>query len=553
MSDKLKIISLGGLNEVGKNITVLEYKDDIIVIDCGIGFPDGDMYGIDVVIPNVGYLVKNRSRIRGIILTHGHEDHIGSVPYVLKDINAPIYATDLTAGLVKLKLEEHKLLDIAEINIIEAGKSFRVGCFTVEPIHVNHSIAGAVALAINTPVGMVVHTGDFKIDPTPIGCQMTDLARLGELGKKGVLCLLSDSTNAERRGYSPSEMTVGYTLDSLFENCKSRIIVTTFASNIYRIQQIINVAARYKRRVAITGRSMENMINVSSELGYLDIPKNTLIDLNQVKNFPAEQLTIITTGSQGESMSALYRMAFSGHKQLEIVPGDRVIISASAVPGNEKTVSRIVDELFRRGAEVLYRGSTDDLHVSGHACQEELKIMLALVKPKYFVPIHGEQRHLVFHSNLAKAVGINHKNIVISDIGKVIEVNKKGICINGSVPSGKVLVDGTGMGDVGNVVMRDRKHLAQDGMLVVVLSLSSEDGSLISGPDIITRGFVYVKEATDLIEEMRTLVSDTLVACDANGITDWATLKASIKTALSSYLFKTTRRSPMILPIIMEA
>ncbi len=552
MAEKLKIISLGGLNEVGKNITVFEYKNDILVVDCGIGFPDGEMYGIDVVIPNIAYLAKNRDRIRGIVLTHGHEDHIGSVPYVLSDINAPIYATDITAGLVKLKLEEHKLLDIADINIIEAGKSFKVGCFTVEPIHVNHSIAGAIALAITTPLGIVLHTGDFKIDTTPIGCNMIDLTRFGELGKKGVLCMLSDSTNAERRGYSPSELTVGHTLESLFDRCRSRIIVTTFASNVYRIQQIIDISARYGRKVAITGRSMENMIKVSSELGYLEIPKNTLIDLNQVKNFPKEQLTIITTGSQGESMSALYRMAFSGHKQLEIVPGDRVIISASAVPGNEVTVSRIVDELFRKGAEVLYRGCMEDLHVSGHACQEELKVMLALVRPKFFMPVHGDQRHLIAHSELAKAVGIPSQNIVISDIGKVVEISRKSISINGSVPSGKVLVDGTGIGDVGSVVMRDRKHLAQDGMLVVVLSLSSEDCSIISGPDIITRGFVYVKEASGLIEEMRTLVIETLEACNSNGITDWSTLKTSIKTALSSYLYKTTRRSPMILPVIME-
>ena len=552
MAEKLKIISLGGLNEVGKNITVLEYKNDILVIDCGIGFPDGEMYGVDVVIPNVAYLAKNRERICGIVLTHGHEDHIGSLPYVLTDINAPIFATDLTAGLVSLKLDEHKLLDIADINIIEPGKSFKVGCFSIEPIHVNHSIAGAVALAITTPLGIVLHTGDFKIDTTPIGCEMADLTRIGELGKKGVLCMLSDSTNAERKGFSPSERTVGYTFDSLFDRCKSRIIVTTFASNIYRIQQIIDVSARYGRKVAITGRSMENMIRVAAELGYLEIPKNILIELNQIKNFPKEQITIITTGSQGESMSALYRMAFSNHKQIEIIPGDRVIISASAVPGNEKTVSHIVNELFRKGAEVMYRGSMEDLHVSGHACQEELKVMLALAKPKFFIPVHGEQRHLIIHSELAKSVGVPVQNIVISDIGKVIEVSKKSININGVVPSGKVLVDGTGIGDVGSVVLRDRKHLAQDGMLVVVISLSSEDGGIISGPDIITRGFVYVKEASDLIEEMRTLVTETIYACNANDITDWATLKTSIKTALSSYLYKTTRRSPMILPVIME-
>lgn len=552
MAEKLKIISLGGLNEVGKNITVFEYKNDILVVDCGIGFPDGEMYGVDVVVPNIAYLAKNRDRIRGIVLTHGHEDHIGSLPYVLSDINAPIYATDLTAGLINLKLEEHKLLDIAEINIIKPGVSFRVGCFTIEPIHVNHSIAAAVALAITTPLGIVLHTGDFKIDSTPIGCEMTDLTRLGEIGKKGVLCMLSDSTNAERSGFCPSELMVGKTLNSLFDGCKSRIIITTFASNVYRIQQIISVSAKYGRKVAITGRSMENMVKVASELGYLEVPKNTLIDLNQIKNFPKEQITIITTGSQGESMSALYRMAFSGHKQIEIMHGDRVIISASAVPGNEKTVSNIVNELFRKGAEVLYRGNTDGLHVSGHACQEEQKIMLGLIKPKFFIPVHGEQRHLMTHAELARNVGIPSQNIVISDIGKVIEVSRKSIGINGTVASGKVLVDGTGIGDVGSVVLRDRKHLAQDGMLVVVISLSSEDCSVISGPDIITRGFVYVKEASGLIDEMRTLVLETLDACSSNGITDWGTLKTSIKTALSSYLYKTTKRSPMILPLIME-
>ena len=552
MAEKLKIISLGGLNEVGKNMTVFEYKNDILVVDCGVGFPDGEMYGVDVVLPNIAYLEKNQDRIRGIVLTHGHEDHIGSLPYVLSDINAPLYATDLTAGLIKLKLEEHKLLDIADINVIKPGSVFKVGCFTIEAIHVNHSIAGAVALAITTPVGVVLHTGDFKIDATPIGCPMIDLTRFGELGKKGVLCMLSDSTNAERKGFCSSELTVGKTLEEIFDDCKSRVIVTTFASNVYRIQQVISVSAKFGRKVAITGRSMENMIKVSAELGYLEIPRNTLIELGQIKNFPKEQITVITTGSQGESMSALYRMAFGGHRQIEIQPGDRVVISASAVPGNEKTVSNLVNELFKKGAEVLYRDCMDGLHVSGHACQEELKIMLGLIQPKFFIPIHGEQRHLRRHAELAKSVGIPAENIVISDIGKVIELSRRSIGIGGVVPSGKVLVDGAGIGDVGSVVLRDRKHLAQDGMLVVVLSLSSQDGGIISGPDIITRGFVYMKEASDLMEEMRMLVTETIEACNSNGINDWSALKNSIKTALSSYLYKTTRRSPMILPMIME-
>lgn len=551
MAEKLKIISLGGLNEIGKNLTVYEYKGDILVVDCGLGFPDGEMYGVDVVVPNVTYLAKNRERICGIVLTHGHEDHIGAIPYVLRDINAPIYATSMTAGLVQLKLEEHHLTDIAQVNIIEPGKSFKAGCFTIEPIHVNHSIAGAVALAISTPIGMVVHTGDFKIDTTPVDGGMTDLTRFGELGKRGVLALLADSTNAERSGFSPSERTVGARLDSIFEGCKSRIIVTTFASNVHRVQQVIDIAARYGRKVGITGRSMENMVKVATGLGYLKLPKDTVMEMNQIKGLPKEKVTIITTGSQGEPMSALYRMAFGSHKQVEIAAGDLVILSASTVPGNEKTVSGIVNELFRKGAQVLYR-SADGLHVSGHGCQEELKIILGLVKPKYFIPVHGEQRHLRIHAQLARSMGMDPSHIVISDIGRVIELSKKEAKLNGNVQSGRVLVDGTGIGDVGSVVLRDRQHLAQDGMLVVVLSLSSEDNGLISGPDIITRGFVYVKESAELMEDLRLLVVETLDACRMNGIMDWATIKTSIKTALSSHLYKTTRRSPMILPVIME-
>ena len=551
MSEKLKVISLGGLNEIGKNLYVYEYKGNILIVDCGLGFPDGEMYGVDLVVPNVAYLTKNREKIRGIVLTHGHEDHIGALPYLLKDITAPIYGTAMTIGLVKLKFEEHRLMDIAELNIITPGTSFKLGCFTVEPIHVNHSIVGAVALAITTPIGMVIHTGDFKIDASPIQSEMTDLTRFGELGKKGVLALFSDSTNVERPGFSLSERKVGIRLDALFESCKNRIIVTSFASNVHRIQQVIDVAARYGRKVGITGRSMENMVKVASQIGYLKIPENTIVDMAQLKNFPKEKVAIITTGSQGETMSALYRMAFSGHKFVEIGAGDRVIMSASAVPGNEKTVSRIVNELFRKGAEVMYR-SVDELHVSGHGFQEELRIIMALVKPRYFVPVHGEHRHLKFHAELAKDMGIDPQNVIISDLGRIIEVSRKGIKLGGSVQSGRILVDGTGIGDVGSVVLRDRKHLAQDGMIVVVLSLNSEDNTVISGPDIITRGFVYVKESATLMEDLRLLVVATMDNCKTNNISDWTTIKASIKTTLSSYLYKNTKRNPMILPVIME-
>ncbi|MDR2530904.1 MAG: ribonuclease J [Oscillospiraceae bacterium] len=551
MADKLKIAALGGLNEVGKNITLYEYKNDIIIVDCGMGFPDDDMYGVDVVVPNVTYLNKNREKIRGIFLTHGHEDHIGAIPYVLKDITAPIYATPMTLGLVKLKLEEHRLMDIAELIEIQPGHTYKAGCFTVEPIHINHSIAGSVSFAIQTPQGMVVQTGDFKIDPTPINGEMTDLTRFGELGKKGVLALLSDSTNVERPGFSNSERRVGVRFDTLFESCKNRIIVTTFASNVHRVQLIMNIAARYNRKVAVTGRSMENMLKVAGGLGYLQIPSETLVDIDKIKNFPDDRVVIITTGSQGETMSALYRMAFSGHKYIEIKPGDRVVISASAVPGNETTVSKIVNELFRKGADVMYR-TADELHVSGHGFQEELKIILALTKPKFFMPVHGEHRHLKLHAQIAKEMGIDSKNIVISDIGNVVELSRKDIKLNGTVPSGKIFVDGTGVGDVGNVVLRDRKHLAQDGMLVIVVGVSQEDGGIVSGPDIITRGFVYVKENATLIEDLRSIVLETLVNCQGDGIKDRTTLKNSIKSAASQYLYKNTRRNPMVMTVMME-
>ena len=551
MAEKLKIISLGGLNEIGKNLTVYEYGGDIVVVDCGMGFPDDDMYGIDVVIPDVSYLIKNQNKVRGIFITHGHEDHIGALPYVLRSLNAPIYATRMSAGLIRLKLEEHRLLDKTKIITCEAGDVIKAGKFTVEFIHVNHSIADAVAFAIKCPVGTCVHTGDFKIDATPIQGGMIDLARLGQLGNEGVLALLADSTNVERPGYTRSERSVGNSFDALFKGCEERIIVTTFASNVDRLQPIIDVAARYGRRVAVTGRSMENAMKVSTELGYMNIPDGVLMDLNQIKSLPKNRVCIITTGSQGETMSALSRMAFSTHRQVDILPGDRIIISASAIPGNEHSIGNVINELYRKGAEVIY-DKLEGLHVSGHACQEELKIMHALLHPRFFIPLHGEQRHLQAHARLAQSLGMDAKNIFISDIGKVLELTKATCKWGGTVPAGKILVDGTGVGDVGSVVLRDRKHLAQDGMLVVVVNLSSEDGSVITGPDIITRGFVYVKESENLMEELRVIAAHAIDRCLAGGTRDWSALKANIKSDLSGYLFKTTKRNPMILPVIME-
>ena len=551
MAEKLKIISLGGLNEIGKNMTVYEYGNDIIVVDCGMGFPDDDMYGIDVVIPDVSYLIKNQQKIRGIFITHGHEDHIGALPYVLRSIKAPIYATRMSAGLIKLKLEEHRLLDKTKLITCEAGDVVKAGRFSVEFIHVNHSIADAVAFAIKSPVGVCVHTGDFKIDTTPIQGGMMDLARLGELGKEGVLALLCDSTNVERPGYTRSERSVGASFDALFRGCEERIIVTTFASNVDRIQQIIDVAARYGRKVAVTGRSMENALKVSTELGYMNIPDGTLMDLNQIKSLPKNRVCIITTGSQGETMSALTRMAFNTHRQVDLLPGDRVIISASAIPGNENAIGNVVNELYRRGVEVMNEREMT-LHVSGHACQEELKIVHALVRPRFFIPVHGEQRHLQIHAKLAREMGMKPNHILISDIGKVMELSPNSAKITGTVTAGQVFVDGYGVGDVGSVVLRDRRHLAQDGVIVVVLSMSGENGMLVSGPDIITRGFVYVKESEGLLEELRQVALEAIRGVDTRYSTDWAAIKGAIKDDLSGYLYKKTKRSPMILPVIME-
>ena len=551
MAEKLKIISLGGLNEIGKNLTVYEYGSDIIVVDAGMGFPDDDMYGIDVVIPDFTYLIKNRDRIRAIFITHGHEDHIGGIPYLMRDIDAPIYATRMSAGLIRLKLEEHRLANKVKLITCEAGETVRAGKFTVEFIHINHSIADAVAFAIRCPLGVCVHTGDFKIDPTPIQGGMADLTRLGELGKEGVLALLCDSTNVERPGFTKSERSVGASFEALFRGCDQRIIVTTFASNVDRIQQIINVAAKYGRKVAVTGRSMENAMKVSTELGYMNVPEGVLVDVAHVKSLPKNKVCIITTGSQGETMSALTRMAFNTHRQVDIQPGDRVIISAPAIPGNENSVGNVINELYRRDAEVVNERELS-LHVSGHACQEELKIIHALVKPRFFIPVHGEQRHLKTHAKLAREMGMDPRHIIISDIGKVIELTAKSAKINGTVPAGKVFVDGYGVGDVGAVVLRDRQHLAQDGMIVVVVSMSGEDGQVISGPDIITRGFVYVKESEALLEELRQVAVDALNRCQDRNIRDWSTIKGEIKGDLSGYLYKKTKRNPMILPVIME-
>ena len=550
MAEKLKIIPLGGLNEIGKNMTVLEYGKDIIIIDCGLGFPEDDMYGVDLVIADVSYLVKNQQKIRGLFLTHGHEDHIGGIPYAMQEFKCPIHATRLTAGIVNLKLEEHHLEKSVKLYTHEAGEVVKAGCFTVEFIHVNHSIADAVAFAIKTPVGTVIFTGDFKIDSASED-GMIDLTRFGELGREGVLALLCDSTNVERPGFTPSERVVADSFDRQFAGCNQRIIVTTFASNAFRLQSLLTVAHKYGRKVAVTGRSMENILKVSTELGYLKIPNGTLVDINAIKTLPKNKIVIVSTGSQGENMSALYRMAFSGHRQVEIQAGDRVIISASAIPGNEKAVSRIVNELYRKGAEVIC-DKFAELHVSGHACREELKIIHALTKPRFFIPVHGEQRHLQAHSKLAQSMGMSPKDIFISDIGKVLELTKATCKWGGTVPAGKVLVDGTGVGDVGSVVLRDRKHLAQDGMIVVVVNISSEDGSVITGPDIITRGFVYVKESENLMDALRSVAAHAIDRSRSGGRSDWGVLKANIKNDLSGYLFKTTKRNPMILPVIME-
>lgn len=550
MAQKLKIIPLGGLDEIGKNMTALQYGKDMIVVDCGVGFPDEDMYGVDLVIPDFTFLTQNAQYLRGMFITHGHEDHIGSIPYCMQQVSCPIHGTAMTNGLIRLKLEEHRLTNQVKLITHKAGDVVRAGCFSVEFIHVNHSIADAVAFAIHTPIGTVVMTGDFKIDPTAKD-GMTDLARLGELGNQGVLALMCDSTNVERQGYTPSENLVAESLDKQFKNCSERIIVTTFASNMHRIQAILATAHRHGRKVAVTGRSMENMLKVAQELGYIKVPAGTIVDLGATKSLPKNKVVIVSTGSQGENMSALYRMAFSTHKQIDIVAGDRIIISASAIPGNEKAVSRIINELYRKGADVVYEKS-EGLHVSGHACQEELKIVQALCKPRFFIPVHGEQRHLQIHGRLATMMGVAPKNVVIAELGDVIELTAKSCKIGEKVTAGKVFVDGTGVGDVGAVVLRDRKHLAQDGMIVVCVNISAQDGSLITGPDIITRGFIYVKESEGLMEELRTVALEAMERCSRKRIRDFTSIKSAIKNDLSGYLYKTTKRNPMILTVITE-
>ena len=548
----IKIAFLGGLNEVGKNITLFEYKDDILIIDSGLAFPDEDMPGIDLVIPDFTYLERNADRIKGICITHGHEDHIGSLAYLLKKVNIPVYSTRLTNGLIEGKLKEHGLLGSTNLNVVKAGESVKIGEFSVEFIHVNHSIPDAVGFAIKCDGGTIVHTGDFKIDTTPIDGGMIDLARFAQLGKEGVLCMMADSTNAERPGYTESESKVGASFELLFRKAeKRRIIVATFASNIHRVQQIINVAAQLGRKVALSGRSLENVVAVAAELGYLKVPEGILVKLDMINRYSDHEIVLITTGSQGEPMSALTRMAFSDHRKVFVGPNDYVIISATPIPGNEKTVSRVVNELMKLGAEVVYE-KMYDVHVSGHACREELKLMLGIVKPKYFVPVHGEQKHLLKHAELAESVGIPEKNIVIADNGIMLEVSEKQIRKAGAVPAGKVFVDGYGVGDVGSVVLRDRKHLAEDGIIIVVATVDSVSGELVSGPDIVSRGFVFVKENEALIDEAKNTAYDAIMRCFDRNINDWGTIKSKVRDDVSRLMYERTKRSPMILPILME-
>ena len=548
---KVKIIPLGGVNEIGKNLTAIEYKNDIVVIDCGLKFPDEDMFGIDLVIPDITYLIKNKEKVSAIFLTHGHEDHIGALPYVLKQLNVPVYGTKLTLGIVETKLKEHGLLSSTELVRVKPRDVIRLNSVSVEFIKTNHSIADSVAIAVHTPLGVVLHTGDFKVDYTPIDGEPMDFARFAELGKKGVLAMMADSTNVEKAGYTNSEKIVGESLTRIFGKTKGRIIIATFASNIHRIQQIIDAASVYGRKVAVSGRSMENIMNVAIELGYIEVDKDTLVSIDQINKYNNDQVVIITTGSQGEPMSALSRMAASEHRKVNIVEGDTIIISATPIPGNEKLVSKVINQLFKKGAEVIY-GSQENIHVSGHACQEELKLMQTLVKPKHFIPVHGEYRHLQQHGELAIKLGLDSKNVVIPDVGDIIEVTRSGIKKNGSVISGQVFVDGLGVGDVGNIVLRDRKHLSQDGILTVVVTLSKENKTIVAGPDIISRGFVYVRESESLMDEARDIVRNILFDCEEKNISDWATLKSSVRDELRSYLYEKTKRKPMILPIIME-
>lgn len=547
----LKIIALGGLDEIGKNITIFEYEDEIVLVDCGLEFPDDDMLGVDIVIPDVTYLVRNKNKIKGLFITHGHEDHIGAIPYVLKQVNMPIYATRLTAKLIEHKLEEHRLLRTTNLNIVEQGQIINAGKMSVEFIRSSHSIPDACMLAIHTPAGVVVHTGDFKVDYTPIDGQIIDFARLAELGSKGVLALLADSTNSERKGFTLSEKSIGPVFDSLFEGCKKRIVVATFASNVHRVQQIVNSAVKFGRKIAVSGRSMINMINSARELNYIDAPDNLFIDIDNIKNYTDEQLVIMTTGSQGETMSALTRMANGEHRKVNLTGNDLVIISATPIPGNEKSVSKVINQLMKIGCEVVY-SSLADVHVSGHACQEEQKLILSLVKPKYFLPVHGEFRQLMAHRDTAIEMGIDKNNIFITSNGRVLEVNENEAKFTTSVPSGKVMVDGLGVGDVGSVVLRDRQHLSQDGLIVIVMSMDGQTGEIVSGPDVISRGFVYVRESENLMDDVKSFIKEEIDSMVEKHIRDWSTIKSTLKDDVRDFIFNMTKRNPMILPIIME-
>ncbi len=552
-ANPLRIAFLGGLNEVGKNLTLFECQDDMFLIDCGLSFPDEEMLGVDLVIPDFTYLERNKDKIRGVVLTHGHEDHIGAVPYLMKVLNVPVYGTRLTLGLVEGKLKEHGLLGQVTLNVVKPKDKIKLGCFEVEFIHVNHSIPDATALAIKTPVGMVVHTGDFKIDSTPIDGDMIDLSRFSQLGQRGVLAMLSDSTNAERPGYAASEKKVGESFETLFSRAGDRrLIIATFASNIHRVQQIIDAAHSSGRKVAVSGRSLENLVNIGMKLGYLKVPSGILVSMDMISRFSNDKLVIVTTGSQGEPMSALYRMAFSDHRKVEVTSNDFIIISATPIPGNEKTVGRVINELMKLGAEVVYE-KMYEVHVSGHACQEELKLLMGLVRPKFFIPVHGEQKHLQRHAALARAMGITPlKNILVADVGKVVELTSKTIKCNTTVPSGSVFVDGSGVGDVGSIVLRDRKHLAEDGLIVVVASIERKTGEILSGPDVVSRGFVYVRESEQLIDDAKKLARNILENSATHNVREWGNIKMKLKDELSRLMYERTKRNPMILPVIME-
>ena len=548
---KLFIVPLGGLGEIGKNMMAIRYGDDILVIDCGLMFPEEELLGIDIVIPDMTYIYENKERVRGIVLTHGHEDHIGALPYLLREINVPVYGTKLTLGIVEAKFRDNEFNYPVNLRAVRPRDIVKIGAFDVEFIRVSHSIPDAVAIALHTPLGTVLHTGDFKMDHTPVDGQVTDFHRLAQLGERGVLVLLSDSTNVERPGYTLSEKVVGATFDETFRQAKDRIIIATFASNVHRLQQAITTAYKYNRKVAVVGRSMVNVVNIAYELGYLDIPPGVMVDIDEANRLPRNQVVLLTTGSQGEPMSALTRMALTEHKQVEIVPGDIIIISASPIPGNEKLVARIIDHLFKRGANVIY-DPVSGIHVSGHSSQEELKLMLNLVRPRFFVPIHGEYRMLIKHAALAKELGIPPANIFVAENGQILEVTRSGARFTGRATAGRVLVDGLGVGDVGNIVLRDRKQLAQDGILIVVIAIHQESGQVVAGPDIVSRGFVYVREAEELMEEARARVREALDFCAERGISEWASIKAQVRDTLSKFLYERTRRRPMILPIIME-